>query len=193
MIYGCKLKYKFRRVEITPSDESIIDKGITFNSQIISHRLFNDKVKIDQNEIECNLDDPVDDLILRYVIQQRMNIDKFIYLEKDGRRLNEDRSLRENGVVSNDNLTIKSIESDHENKVLYNRHSVKFYLPPDESIRNLIRNASYAVKIRIPLRNVGIFHSGNLISSYSDQTISEAQLLDLSAIHIMQKYFKETF
>lgn len=190
---GCKLKYKFRRVEITPSDESIIDKGITFNSQIISHRLFNDKVKIDQNEIECNLDDPVDDLILRYVIQQRMNIDKFIYLEKDGRRLNEDRSLRDNGVVSNDNLTIKSIESDHECKVVYNGNSAKLHLPPDESIRSLIRNTSYAVKIRIPLRNVDIFHSGYLISSDSDQTISEAQLLDLSAIHIRQKYFKEIF
>lgn len=116
---GCNMKILYNDEIIVPSNETMLEKGIEFGAYLEIYNNYDKFVSINGTRIECNLDDPVSDLIWRYIHIKRIKIEKFPFLEKEGIRINESSSLRLAGINENDCQNLKFIESSISKDVLY--------------------------------------------------------------------------
>lgn len=176
-----KLKIKFKNY-VRFQDESMIDDGIKNNSNIIVDICWNTWVEINNRVVRCNLDDPVSELIFRYVMFNNINIDGIPYLKNSSVNVGIDSNLtiRNAGIIAMDKLEFCCIQTDHN---LFARAN-KLYYNPNYSMRTLKLLWMMVTKNWKPIGTLCYVHSPRI---RDDEPIERAGIVNGSNINFMRR------
>lgn len=152
----CDLRILYKNVEINSSNELMVEKGIPTGCVLKVYRKFDKKVTIENIRFEINLNDTVEELLLRYMetFSVLKTINKIHYLEKNGNRLNEKQTLGEAGIVDNDVLQCKVIDSDRIIEIVIDNKKGHLHIPPNITYEELKFSALYVTKCYHPIGTI---------------------------------------
>lgn len=148
MLKNYKLKIRYNKYVRHPH-ESMFDDGIKNNAHVIVDVNWDTWVEINKSVVRCNLDDPVDELICRYVMMKNIEINGIPCLSNYGVNvdLNSSLTIRESGIKEMDNLEFSCIQTDHHVLI----EGVHVCYDPKHSIRTLKLLWILATKKWIPI------------------------------------------
>lgn len=189
MLKNYKLKIRFNNHDCCPN-ESMFDDGITNNARVIVDVNWNTWVEINNSVVRCNLDDPVDELICRYVMMKKVKIDGIPCLSNYTVNvdLNSSSTIRNCGIVEMDKLEFNCIQTDNYVSIKYNR----VCYDPNHSIRTLKLMWILATKQWIPiskLRAHYFFFDEKDYDKSIDQFFSNGYQCEFREMNLMPEFF----